>query len=65
MSTGSIVNPRPGQHLRFVRYVSTQDGWTPEILRGQLEERTDTGWRVRVVDGARDLPETEWSIYHP
>jgi len=65
MPTGNILNPRPGQHLHFVRYVSTPDGWTPEILRGEFEERTDTGWRVRVVDDVQELPETEWAIYRP
>lgn len=65
MSRGGPTNPMPGQHMRFVRYVSTRDGWTPEIVRGEIEDRTDAGWRVRVIDDVRELPETEWSIYYP
>lgn len=65
MAKSRFTNPDAGQHLRFVRYVNTRDGWTPEILRGELEERTSDGWRVRVVDELQELPETEWSIYHP
>lgn len=63
MSQGSVTKPRPGQHVRFIRYVSTRDGWTHEILRGEFEEQIDTGWRIRVVDEIRDLPDSEWSFY--
>lgn len=65
MSQGGFGNPAPGQHMRFIRYVRTRDGWTTEIRRGQVEERCDTVWRVRVLDEVQDLPKTEWSIYHP
>ncbi|MDY0914512.1 hypothetical protein [Rathayibacter festucae] len=63
MTRGGTLYPQPGQHLRFVRYVSSRDGWTAEILRGELEERTDAGWLVRTIDDVRELPETEWTIY--
>lgn len=51
--------------MRFIRYVNTRDGWTPEIVRGEIEERTSDGWRIRILDDVRELPETEWSIYYP
>lgn len=65
MSQGGFANPAPGQHMRFIRYVHTPDGWTTEIRRGEVEERADTVWRVRMLDEVQDLPKSEWSIYHP
>lgn len=65
MSTVNLSNPPPGRHMRFIRYVNTRDGWTPEIVRGEIEERTSDGWRIRILDDVRELPETEWSIYYP
>ncbi|NQX17291.1 hypothetical protein [Rathayibacter sp. VKM Ac-2857] len=54
-----------GQHVRLVRYLNTPDGWTYEVVHGQLEQRTTSGWHVWVVDELRELPETEWSLYRP
>jgi hypothetical protein len=65
MTRGGPLTPLTGQHMRFVRYVGTRDGWRPEIRRGAIEERTGTGWRVRIADDVQELPETEWSIYYP
>lgn len=63
MSRGGPTKPVAGQHVRFIRYVATGDGWAPEVLRGEFEERTDSGWRVRVLDEVREIPESEWSFY--
>ena len=65
MSLGGTSNPPPGTHARFVRYVSTEDGWTTEIRRGVIEDRSDTAWRVRVLDEIHELPKSEWSVFHP
>ncbi|MBO0982701.1 hypothetical protein [Rathayibacter sp. SD072] len=63
MARQNSVEPHRGQHVRFIRYVDTRDGWQSQIIRGQLEERTDSGWRVRIVDDVRTLDRTEWSLY--
>jgi hypothetical protein len=46
-----------------VRYVRHGEDWAPELVRGELEQRTDTGWRVRVVDEIRELSNSEWALY--
>lgn len=57
--------PRIGHHSWFVRYVNTREGWVPERIRGDVEERTATGWILRVGTEVRELPESEWSVFHP
>jgi hypothetical protein len=59
------AEPREGQHAWFIRYVSTRDGWIPETIRGDIEERTEVGWQVRVGDELRYLPRRVWSFYRP
>jgi hypothetical protein len=59
------AEPRPGQHAWFIRYVSSRDGWTPETIRGDIEERTETGWLLRVGADVQHLSNSEWSLYHP
>lgn len=65
MSRSAPVSLVEGQHVRFVRYLNTRDGWIHEVVHGRLEQRTASGWQVRVVDEVRELPEAEWSIYRP
>ncbi|QHC60143.1 hypothetical protein [Rathayibacter sp. VKM Ac-2760] len=57
--------PTEGQHVRFVRYVRTRDGWTSETRHGRLEGTTPASWQLRVVDELCELPRDEWSLYRP
>ncbi|MDY0913689.1 hypothetical protein [Rathayibacter festucae] len=57
--------PRAGQHAWFIRYVNSVEGWAPETIRGDVEERTATGWILRVGTELRELSENEWSVYRP
>jgi hypothetical protein len=59
------TTPRAGQHAWFIRYVSSREGWVPETIRGDVEERTHTGWILRIGAEARELSESEWSVYRP
>lgn len=59
------VEPRVGQHAWFIRYVRIGDGWTPETLRGDVEERSEDGWRIRVGNDVHHLVDSEWSLYRP
>jgi len=65
MTRGGPTSPLAGQHVRFIRYIPTKDGWEHDIRRGEFLERTDTGWRVRILDQTQELPEAEWSLYWP
>jgi hypothetical protein len=59
------IEPAPGQHAWFIRYIHGADGWTHETVRGTLEERTATGWRLRVGVELIELSEQEWTLYLP
>jgi hypothetical protein len=59
------AEPQPGHHAWFIRYVGTREGWTPETVRGDIEERTESGWVLRVGEELRELPSSEWSVYRP
>ncbi|WP_243592884.1 hypothetical protein [Rathayibacter caricis] len=59
------TTPHAGQHAWFIRYVSTREGWVAETIRGDVTERTTTGWVLRVGTELRELSESEWSVYCP
>jgi len=63
MSRGGPIKPAHGQHVRFIRYIRLQDGWTTQILRGEFIARTEAGWQIRIDGEARELSHEEWTFY--